>query len=92
MVAENACYHGEGDDFFPNRAAAYGYIGFAFGEAGACGQENPQQTLDDWIASPAHNGILIAEAPFGVLMTDGGVGCGHYANGRWTCWFIIGGQ
>jgi uncharacterized protein YkwD len=88
MVAENACYHGD----FGERAARYGYTGFAWGEAGACGQDSPQQTLDDWLDSPGHRGIVEADQSFGVTFTDIGVGCAQYGTRHWTCWILVAGH
>jgi uncharacterized protein YkwD len=88
MVATEQCYHGD----YPERAARYGYPFFTFGENGACGYESPQAVLQGWIDSPGHNGLLLADRPFDILMTDGGVGCTQYASRRWSCWFLIGGD
>lgn len=91
MVETDDCRHGEGEDHFALRAQRHGYTGFAFGENGACGYPNDEELVQGWKDSPGHNGILLADRPFDVLMTDGGVGCAQYANGYWNCFFIIGG-
>ncbi len=82
MVEFNLCEHGD----FGGRAAAEGYTGFAWGNIGSCGYENPANTVQGWIDSPAHHWVMDeAEA-----MTEFGVGAARYANNYWSTWVTIG--
>lgn len=82
MVSVNGCEHGD----YGARALEQGYTGWAWGNIGACGYPNPAETVQGWLDSPGHHGIIDECCN----MTEFGVGAAQYANGYWSVWSTVG--